>query len=91
MSIIESWPKDNLLDDMADEYAAALEPIIDFARYGVRNPWAFRLAVKDALIVTDGGDVLLDPAILPDALDFYMRPEERMKAGCIGLDEPIAG
>ena len=77
------WPTDNLLDDMADVYAKVLYLSWDFRKYGVRNPWAFRLAVKDALVVTDDGDTLLDPERLTEAVDWYMKDEVREKEGCL--------
>lgn len=81
------WPTDNLLDDMADVYAKVLYPSWDFRKYGVRNPWAFRLAVKDALVVTDDGDTLLDPERLTEAVDWYMKDEVREKEGCLDDDD----
>lgn len=80
------WPTDNLLDDMANEYTEALYPNWDFRKYGVRNPWAFRLAVKDALVVTDDGDTLLDPERLTEAVDWYMKDEVREEEGCLDDD-----
>ena len=41
----KTWPKDNLLDDMADEYAEMLYPNWDFRRYGVKNPWYLVLSL----------------------------------------------
>lgn len=81
------WPTDNLLDDMADVYAKVLYLSWDFRKYGVRNPWAFRLAVKDALVVTDDGDTLLDPERLTEAVDWYMKDEVREKEGCLDDDD----
>ena len=81
------WPTDNLLDDMADVYAKVLYPSWDFRKYGVRNPWAFRLAVKAALVVTDDGDPLLDPEQLIYELDWYMKDEVREEEGCLEDDE----
>ena len=81
------WPTDNLLDDMADVYAKVLYLSWDFRKYGVRNPWAFRLAVKDALVVTDDGDTLLDPERLTEAIDWYMKDEVREKEGCLDDDD----
>ena len=81
------WPTDTLLDDMANEYAEALYPSWDFRKYGVRNPWAFRLAVKDALVVTDDGDTLLDPERLTEAVDWYMKDEVRETEGCLDDDD----
>lgn len=81
------WPTDNLLDDMADVYAKVLYLSWDFRKYGVRNPWAFRLAVKDALVVTDDGDTLLDPERLTEAVDWYMKNEVREEEGCLDDDD----
>lgn len=81
------WPTDNLLDDMADVYAKVLYLSWDFRKYGVRNPWAFRLAVKDALVVTDDGVTLLDPERLTEAVDWYMKDEVREKEGCLDDDD----
>lgn len=83
----KEWPTDNLLDDIADEYATMLYPSWDFRRYGVRNPWAFRLAVKAALVVTDDGDPLLDPEQLIYELDWYMKDEVREEEGCLKDDD----
>ena len=83
----KEWPTDNLLDDMANEYAEALYPNWDFRKYGVKNPWAFRLACKEALVITDDGDPLLDPTRLGDAVDWYMKDEVRQKEGCMADDE----
>lgn len=83
----KTWPTDNLLDDMANEYAEALYPNWNFKKYGVKNPWAFRLAVKDALVITDDGEPLLDPKRLTEAVDWHMKDEIRQEEGCISDDE----
>ena len=83
----KTWPTDNLLDDMANEYAMMLYPNWDFRKYGVKNPWAFRLAVKNALVITDNGDPLLDPEQLIYELDWYMKDEVREAEGCLDDDE----
>lgn len=83
----KTWPTDNLLDDMAHEYAEALYPNWNFKKYGVKNPWAFRLAVKDALVITDDGDPLLDPEQLICELDWYMKDEVREAEGYLEDDE----
>ena len=84
----KTWPTDNLLDDMANEYAELLYNRWNFTKYGVKNPWAFRLAVKDALVVTDVGDVYLDPSLLVEAVDYYMGNTAREKENCLSEDEP---
>ena len=86
-----TWPKDNLLDDMADEFAQVLYPFWSFSGYGVRNPWAFRLACRAALRVTDDGEILLEPDRLVEALDFHMKTENRKASGSIEEDEPLNG
>lgn len=85
----KEWPTDNLLDDMANEYAEALYPNWDFRKYGIRNPWAFRLAVKDAVVITDDGEPLLAPKRLVKAVSWFMRDEIRQKEGCMADDEEI--
>ena len=84
-----TWPKDNLLDDMADEYAEMLYPNWNFRRYGVKNPWAFRLACRDALVITDDGDPLLDPKRLVEAMDHFMKDDVREKEDCLADDEEV--
>lgn len=64
-----AWPKDGLLCDMADEYSCLLEKHWDFSRCGGEDPWVFRVAVQDALRVTDDGDVLLDPQLLVESFE----------------------
>ena len=83
----KEWPTDNLLDDMANEYAEALYPNWDFRKYGIRNPWAFRLACKEALVIPDDGEPLLDPKRLVEAVSWFMRNEIRQKEGCLEDDE----
>ena len=83
-----AWPTDNLLDDAANEYANILYPYWDFTKYGVKNPWAFRLACKDSLIVTDDGEVFIEPDRLVCNLDYYMQDDVRKKEGCINEDRP---
>ena len=84
----KTWPKDNLLDNMADEYAGILYPHWDFSKYGLRNPWAFRLACRDSLRVTDDGEVFIEPGRLVENLDYFMGGEIRRKEGCLDEDEP---
>lgn len=84
----KTWPKDNLLDDMADEYAGILFPNWDFSKYGISNPWAFRLACRDSLRVTDDGEVFIEPDRLIANLDYFMRDDIREKEGCLDEDQP---
>lgn len=83
-----TWPKDNLLDDAANGFAELLYPNWDFSKYGMRNPWAFRLACKDSLRVTDDGEVFIEPDRLIENLDYYMTDEARDKEGCLNDDMP---
>lgn len=83
-----TWPTDNLLDDVANEFAELLYPNWDFSKYGMRNPWAFRLACKDSLRVTDDGEVFIEPDRLIENLDHYMADETREKEDCLDEDSP---
>lgn len=84
----KTWPKDNLLDDMADEFAELLYPNWNFSKYGIMNPWAFRLACRNSLRVTDDGEVFIEPDRLIANLDYFMSDDVRRKEGCIDEDEP---
>lgn len=83
-----TWPTDNLLDDAANEFAELLYPNWDFSKYGIRNPWAFRLACRDSLRITDDGEVFIEPDRLIENLDYYMTIEAREKEGCLDEDRP---
>ena len=82
----KSGPTDNLLDDAANDYANLLYPNWNFSKSGVKNSWAFRLACKDSLIVTDDGEVFIEPDRLVCNLDYYMQDKIRAKEGCLGED-----
>ena len=83
-----TWPTDNLLDDAANGFAELLYPNWDFSKYSIRNPWAFRLACKDSLRVTDDGEVFIEPDRLIENLDYYMTDKAREKEGCLDDDMP---
>ena len=82
----KAWPTDNLLDDAANDYANILYPNWNFSKYGVKSSWAFSLACKDSLIVTDDGEVFIEPDRLVCNLDYYMQDKIRAKEGCLGED-----
>ena len=84
----KTWPTDNLLDDAANEFAELLYPNWDFSKYGMRNPWAFRLACRDSLRVTDEGEVFIEPDRLIENLDYYMTIEARKREDCLDEDRP---